>query len=349
MSATSTATDHPNVFANATNTSALQPCPYCGSMQRSRLFSDVRDRLEHAPGQWAFDRCQECGAAQLYPTPSHEALPGFYPPIYSFTPEMGKPTALKRFLAQLEYRLFYLPQYEAQVSIVCNQVGSIRAGARLLDVGCGRGLRLDGFRRRGYEVWGSDFQPEVVQELRARGFQAVVSDIDHLTEHFHPDTFDLITAFYLLEHVPHVLQTVQQAMTLLKPGGWLAAAVPLIDGAQARWFGRKWIHVGEAPRHLTLPSSTGLKRVMQQAGYTAITLRPDAALNCAGVMASSLIPEASLTHAYGRGGWAMLRRLLGGAITLLATPAAWAENHVLRRPSHGIIFGRKTGEVHAHP
>lgn len=331
-----------------TPASAGPACPFCGDRNRERLFAHVRDRLGHAPGEWSFDRCLTCGAAQLAPQPREEDLPSYYPPIYSFTPEMGQPTAIKRFLAKLEYRLFYLPQYEAQVRIVCQQAGPPRIGARLLDVGCGRGLRLEGFRRRGYHVVGSDFQPEVVAELRQRGIKAVVSDIDHLSDHFSPASFDLITAFYLLEHVPSVLRTVQQAYSLLRPGGWFAGAVPLIDGAQARWFGRRWIHVGEAPRHLTLPSHKGLQRLMQTAGYEKITLRPDAALNCAGVIASSLIPEASLTHAYGRGGSAMLRRLAGGVVTLLATPLAWAENHVLRQPSHGIIFGRKPGGCDAH-
>lgn len=327
--------------------SAGPACPFCGEETRERLFDHVRDRLGYAPGEWGFDRCLTCGAAQLVPQPREEDLPGYYPPIYSFTLEMGRPTAIKRFLAKLEYFLFFLPQYAAQVRIVCQQVGPPRAGARLLDLGCGRGLRLEGFRKRGYHVIGCDFQPEVVAELRQRGIEAVVSDIDHLTDHFPPSSFDLITAFYLLEHVPCVLRTVQQAYCLLRPGGWFAGAVPLIDGAQARWFGPQWAHVGEAPRHLTLPSREGLRRLMQAAGYEQITLRPDAALNCAGIIALSLIPEAASTHAYGRGGSAMLRRLVGGAVTLLATPLAWAENHLLRQPSHGIIFGRKPGGTDA--
>ena len=37
----------------------------------------------------------------------------------------------------------------------------------MLDVGCG-GLRLLAFRRLGYEVFGTDFQPDVVEALRTR-------------------------------------------------------------------------------------------------------------------------------------------------------------------------------------
>lgn len=325
-------------------TFAPPPCLFCGSCDQRPRFQAVRDRLGHAPGTWNFDACQKCGSGLLRPVPKADELPSFYPPVYSFTPELGQAGSLKRWLAGLEYRLFYAPQYQQQVRIVCQAVGP-QAGGELLDVGCGRGLRLEGFRRRGYRVVGADFQPEVVEELRGRGISAVVSDIDHLANHFAENRFDLITAFYLLEHVPDVAATVRGCWKLLKPGGWFAAAVPLLDGLEVELFGSRWIHVGEAPRHLSLPSSTGLKEALVQAGYVDVKLRPDAALNCAGVVASSLIPAASLTAAYGGAGgsWALVRRLLGGGVSLLATPLVWLENHVLRRPSHGIIFGRKPG------
>lgn len=321
-------------------TSSPPPCLFCGGTRQRPLHREVADRLGHAPGRWGFDRCETCGSGLLRPVPKTEDLPSFYPPIYSFTPDLGGGSPLKRFLVGLEHRLFYAPQYEHQVRIVCQTVGPQPRG-RLLDVGCGRGLRLEGFRRRGYRVTGADFQPEVVDELRRRGFEAVVSDIEQLPERFAPSSFDLITAFYLLEHVPDVAAAVRNCLKLLKPGGWFAGAVPLVDGLEPEWFGPRWIHVGEAPRHLSLPSSAGLKRALEREGYMDVKLRPDAALNCAGVVASSLVPAASLTHAYGGGGMALARRVLGGAVSLLATPLVWAENHVLRRPSHGIVFGRR--------
>ncbi|HMP04527.1 MAG TPA: class I SAM-dependent methyltransferase [Gemmatales bacterium] len=311
------------------------------------LYRGVTDRLGHAPGAWGFDRCLRCGSARLTPWPRAEELASFYPPVYSFTTDLGRQSVLKSLLAQVEYQVFYAPQYAAQVRIVCRAMRRTRGqGVRMLDVGCGRGLRLDGFARRGFKVTGADFQPEVIAELKQRGFGGVVSDIDHLSDHFPPGTFDLITAFYVLEHVPDVAATLAQCRRLLRPGGWLAAAVPLGDGLQANVLGRRWIHVGEAPRHLSLPSSRGLESAVRAAGFTAVRIVPDAALNAAGALASSLIPAASLTHAYGGagGGGALVRRLIGGVVTVLAGPLMWLEGHLLRRPGHGIVMGQA-----AHP
>jgi len=328
---------------NVSDPSAPVRCLYCHAATLQPWYRQVRDRLGHAPGEWGFDRCTACGSGRLTPWPRATDLAGFYPPVYSFSTDLGQQSWLKRLLARLEYALFYAPQYLAQVRMVCKATGWTHGqGRKLLDVGCGRGLRLDGFARRGFHVTGADFQPAVIAELRQRGIAGVVSDIDHLTDHFPPGSFDLITAFYVLEHVPDVAFTVAQCRRLLRPGGWLAAAVPLGDGVQARWLGRRWIHVGEAPRHLSLPSSRGLLTVVRAAGFEQVRIVPDAALNAAGAFASSLIPAASLTHAYGQGGaaGAVLRRLAGGVVTLLATPLMWLEGHWLRRPGHGIVVGR---------
>lgn len=322
-------------------------CLYCQGNDLRPLYRQVRDRLGHAPGEWGFECCRRCGAARLTPWPPAERLSDFYPTVYSFSTDLGSGGSLKRLLAQAEYWLFYAPQYAAQIQIVCRAIRRSRGdGLRLLDVGCGRGLRLDGFAQRGFQVVGADFQPEVIADLRRRGLEAVVSDIEHLLEHFRPGSFDVITAFYVLEHVPDVSATLSRCRQLLRPGGWLAAAVPLLDGWQARWLRERWIHVGEAPRHLSLPTARGLICALTAAGFVRVRIVPDAAFNAAGALASSLIPAASLTHVYGtnndarRGLSPMLRRLVGGVVTLLATPLVWAEGHVLRQPGHGIVVGQ---------
>lgn len=326
-------------------------CLYCQGNDLRPLYRRVRDRLGHAPGEWGFDCCQRCGAARVVPWPPPEHLPDYYPPVYSFSTDLGG-GGLKRLLAHVEYWCFYAPQYAAQVQIVCRAIGRSRGdGLRLLDVGCGRGLRLDGFARRGFQVTGADFQPEVIAELRRRGLNGVVSDIEHLPDHFDPGSFDVVTAFYVLEHVPDVAETLRRCRQLLRPGGWLAAAVPLCDGWQARWLRKRWIHVGEAPRHLSLPTARGLNAALTAAGFVRVRLVPDAALNAAGAFASSLIPAASLTHVYGADDGAqqrlspMLRRFLGGVVTLLATPLMWAEGYVLGQPGHGIVVGQVPGPL----
>jgi len=82
-----------------------QPCLYCSGTAFEPLYADVQDRLGHVPGRWSFWRCVGCRSALLSPFPRAEDLVAYYPALYSFTPEMGGKSRLRRWLAGLEHRL----------------------------------------------------------------------------------------------------------------------------------------------------------------------------------------------------------------------------------------------------
>lgn len=321
-------------------------CLYCGGDSLVPHYDRVRDRLGHVPGEWKFNRCENCQALRLEPFPHSDEIAGFYPPVYSFSLDAGRQGWFRRMLIQLEYHCFYGPQYRAQARQVLRGTGwRGERGLRLLDVGCGRGLRLRAFRDRGFQVHGVDLQPEVVEYVRRElGIEAAVGGIDSLAELYEPQSFDLITAFYLLEHVPDVAEVLESCKRLLRPGGWFVGVVPICDGLQARLFGKRWIHVREAPRHLSIPSTAGLSRVAQRAGYDNVSIRPDSLLNCAGIVGGSLLPGSDLTATYGEGSgrwWALAKRVLGGGLSVLSLPFCLIENQILRQTSHGMLFAQR--------
>jgi SAM-dependent methyltransferase len=325
----------------------MTACLYCGGAAFDPLHDGVRDRLGHVPGERRFVRCRACGSSLLDPLPAEEELPGFYPPVYSFTTEQTG--TLKQLLANLEHRLFFGPQYREQVRRVLETCGRSPRGRTLLDVGCGRGLRLTELKRAGFRPTGLDFQADAVRYIRdTLKIPAEVGGTDDLPKLFPPASFDVVTAFYLLEHVRDVRRVMADCLGALKPGGWFVAAVPLADSLQARLFGKRWIHVTEAPRHLSLPTRAGLRTAAEAAGFEAIHFRPDAMLNAAGPAASSIVSGATLTHVYGGGKWiAIAKRLFGGALTFAALPLCMLEHAACGRMSHGILFARKPGGDHA--
>lgn len=323
----------------------MSECLCCGRSEFDPLYAGIRDRLGHVPGERNFIRCRCCGSAQLDPIPMESELPGFYPPVYSFSSDLGGDRNMRRILLNLEQQLYFGPIYRAQVRRVLDVCSARPRGRSLLDLGCGRGGRLLEFRRRGFRVHGLDFQPQVVQELRDRwNIPAEVGDTSDLATRFASARFDLVTAFYLLEHVRDVRRVLADCIQILKPGGWMIAAVPLIDSLQAELFGRKWIHVTEAPRHIALPSRAGLSRAAYGVGFTEIQYRPDVLLHSAGPLASSIVSGATLTHVYGGGRTsAIVKRILGGLMTMAAVPFCYFEHTACDRMSHGILFARKPG------
>ncbi|MFO0799782.1 MAG: class I SAM-dependent methyltransferase [Gemmataceae bacterium] len=322
---------------------AVRPaCLYCGGRDLDTLYTGVRDRLGHVPGERTFLRCRACGSAVLDPLPRTDELPGFYPPVYTFSAGGHGGGLLRRAVAAAEYRLFFAPQYRAQVKAVTRACGSAGAGRTLLDVGCGHGLRLVEFRRLGFAVHGLDLQPEAVAYLRAElNVPAECGDVTALPRLYAPASFDVVTAFHLIEHVPDVEQLLADVATVLKPGGTLVAATPLVDAPQVRLFGKRWAGVTEAPRHVALASREGLRRACARAGFGDVSFFPDSALGCAGVVGLSVVSGSSVTRAYSGPLRGLLARLAGGAVTLAALPWCLFENHVLRRPPLGIIVTRK--------
>ena len=99
------------------------------------------------------------------------------------------------------------------------------AHGRLLDVGCGPAIYTPDLSARGFEVWGVDLSPEVVelaQRVMARvpgGHQAhfSVGDLEHLN--FPPGTFDVVLAAGVFDYVESDEAALRQICHVLKPGG----------------------------------------------------------------------------------------------------------------------------------
>ena len=143
------------------------PCLYCGGTDFTVLHAGVEDRLRYAPGKRDWLKCRDCGSAVLFPFPAVSEIPSFYPPVYTFGLKQDKAAGrLQQFIARAEFQAFYRPQYESQAQCILRMTRVPRHG-RMLDVGCGRGLRLLSFRRLGLDVHGMDLIPEPVEYVKA--------------------------------------------------------------------------------------------------------------------------------------------------------------------------------------
>lgn len=336
--------DIPTRPARDPRTDTAEQCLYCASTELVPLYKGVCDRLQYAPGSWSFHRCQGCGSAMLSPRPAEDELADFYPPVYSFAPESVGSSRWRRAWAWLEYQLIYRTMHEGDARrILRRTLGRAAAGKAMLDVGCGRGHRLLAFQRRGCQVAGCDFQPEVTEHIQSElGITAHCCGVKDLASTFRSESFDLVTAFCVVEHVCDVQQMLRGCWALLKPGGWFAAVVPLVDSLQASMFGRRWCQVTEAPRHVSLPSQAGLRTALRRAGFTDVALMADSTPACASSLVLSLLPSATFHAACGQrtyGG--ILRRMLAIIVAVAALPWCLVENHLVGRPGTGIVLGRR--------
>ena len=132
------------------------------------------------------------------------------------------------------------------------------ASARVLDIGCGSGQFLARLGRMGHECHGTELSAET--GARAAKVPGLRLHFGELTKETFPSgSFDLISIWHVLEHLPDPDSVLRLCHGWLREGGVLLLAVPNIDSWQARLFGGSWFHL-DPPRHLyhfNRPSLTG--------------------------------------------------------------------------------------------
>jgi SAM-dependent methyltransferase len=106
----------------------------------------------------------------------------------------------------------------------------LRAGARVLDAGCGSGRTLQELTGYG-EVSGIELDPDAAAVAASKGYGEVqVGRLEELP--WEDATFELITCLDVIEHTPDDRATLMELRRVARPGGWLLVTVPAY---QALW------------------------------------------------------------------------------------------------------------------
>jgi ubiquinone/menaquinone biosynthesis C-methylase UbiE len=129
---------------------------------------------------------------------------------------------------------------------------------RILDVGCGTGIIPLLLQRYG-SVWGLDISQEALQFCKKRKLTQFVCQSDGLTIPFQGNTFDIITAIDVIEHVERDEVMLKECYRVLRVGGRLyitTSAYPFL-----------WSEHDEAVGHKRRYTFQELKNKVQKAGF----------------------------------------------------------------------------------
>ena len=196
--------------------------------------------------------CGGCGLGRFHPPPGPEHLLAFYPPEY---------------YGQLGAK--FQPLVESLVRLVARRqtdflARSLAPGARVLDLGCGRGVTLGPLAERGLEVHGVELRAEAAAGIDPR---AQIRIVPRLADAAYPaDFFDEVIVWHVLEHLDDPAGTLAEIGRVLRPGGRLVVAVPNFSSFQARATGSAWFHI-DPPRHLYHFPVAALRQLVGQAGF----------------------------------------------------------------------------------
>jgi SAM-dependent methyltransferase len=141
---------------------------------------------------------------------------------------------------------------------------------RALDIGCGQGTFLRLLKREGWECHGTELTEKSASRASGFGIPVSVGEIEE--NQFPPYSFDLITLWHVLEHLPEPPKTLKILTRLLKKGGILAISTPNIDSLQAEVGRGQWFHL-DPPRHLYLFSPRTLEQMMESLRFQLLEFR----------------------------------------------------------------------------
>jgi SAM-dependent methyltransferase len=141
---------------------------------------------------------------------------------------------------------------------------------RLLDFGCGTGGYVAKMAAAGWKAEGLDASPQAVRLGREAGLVLHEGTLPGAS--LPAESFDAVTMWQALEHVPSPRATLESVRRLLRPGGRLLVVCPRLDSLEARWFGPSWFGL-ELPRHLTHFTPQTLRRHVEAAALEVEGIR----------------------------------------------------------------------------
>jgi ubiquinone/menaquinone biosynthesis C-methylase UbiE len=228
------------------------------SFQNNIFFQKVKDysvskeifELHHNP---------EYDLLITFPKPSLEQLPSYYESEDYISHTDGK-------------RSLFEKVYHFIKSIaVKNKVKLINAKSekgKLLDIGAGTGDFLVAAKNDGWQTLG--IEPNV--KAKTIAINKGVYFADNLSD-LESYSFDVITLWHVLEHVPNLEEYLKELKRLLKPSGKIIIAVPNFKSFDANFYGRHWAAY-DVPRHIWHFSKTSIDKLFAEKQMKLVEVLP---------------------------------------------------------------------------
>ena len=120
-----------------------------------------------------------------------------------------------------------LSNYDALVDYILN----IDDTPSLLDIGSGRGEWIQKCNAKGFKSIGLELDPKMVDDCKKRNLNIIQGDALSLLDDFSEDSFSLVSAFHVIEHMNHenIKELLIKSKRILKPSGLLILETPSID------------------------------------------------------------------------------------------------------------------------
>lgn len=139
----------------------------------------------------------------------------------------------------------------------------------LLDIGCGTGDFLVACKNHQWKITGVEPNAKARDNAELKVAELIVFDISKIEN----KTFDCITLWHVLEHLPDLKNYISFLKKLLKPNGTLFVAVPNYKSFDAQFYKEFWAAY-DVPRHLWHFSKKSISLLFKKENMNVVKMIP---------------------------------------------------------------------------
>lgn len=210
-------------------------CNNCASAVTSVLITK---------GGYDIYKCPECGLAFTYPQP--ESIAEQYDSGYFDLYRRRREFRLRRGVERLK----------------CIEL--IKEPGRLLDIGCSLGYFVEAANSRGWQASGVEISPYASHEARDFGLDVRTGVLEDAN---YPDgSFDCVTMWDVLEHVPDPTAHMLEVRRILAPNGVVVIGTPDLGHAMFRMKRECWRHL-KPSEHIYYFQQSSIARLLAKTGF----------------------------------------------------------------------------------
>lgn len=228
------------------------------NIEKTKHFLKV---IDYSVSKEEFDLLhnEELDMLITHPQPSLEKLPSYYESVDYISHTDGNKSLFEKM-----YQFVKGIALKNKLKLINSQ----SAKGRILDIGAGVGDFLSVCKNDGWETVGIEPSEKAKTIAKGKG----VTFVEHLSE-LEDHSFDIITMWHVLEHVPDLENQIKELKRLIKPNGTIIIAVPNFNSFDANYYGKYWAAF-DVPIHLWHFSKTAIKKLFAVENLELVNVLP---------------------------------------------------------------------------
>ncbi len=219
-------------------------------------------RLKYSVDGYSIVECKKCFLMYVNPRLDQSELTKVYSEEY-YQPKSATPKFFSNYAADREVRT---KEFEYKLEDLTEYLGSKRG--RLLDIGCAMGFFLDAARKFKFDCEGvelSEFSSNYAR--RELGLKVFTGSLEQAK--FPSESFDVVTSWDCVEHVPDPTAFLHELKRILKRDGMAVLETMNMDGLGALVYGENFKSV-VPEAHIYYFTLSSFLRMLNKVGFETI-------------------------------------------------------------------------------